>query len=97
VWVLTTHSLAQYREREDILGYLDTIGLRRDGLVMKSRIPGRPGLPAEVFLYDLSDPVRLGRATMMSSAVTGPSSTNARNGCGEGPQAMVPPRRLAAQ
>jgi hypothetical protein len=97
VWVLTTHSLPRYREREDILRYLDTIGIRRDSFVMKSRILGLPGLPAEVFLYDLSDPVRLSQATSVSSPFTGPSSASARFGCGEGPQAMGVSRGLAAK
>ena len=82
LWLLITHSL--YREREDILYYLDTIGLRLDSFVMKSRFPGRSGSPAEVFLYDLSDPVRLSQATSVSSPVTGPSSVNARMGVEKG-------------
>ncbi|MGA2711563.1 MAG: glycosyltransferase family 39 protein [Bryobacteraceae bacterium] len=97
VWVLITHSLALYRERDDILRYLDTIGLRRDSFATKSRLPSRVGSAAEVFLYDLSDPVRLSRATSLSSPVSGPSSVNARVGCGEGPQAMVASRGLATQ
>jgi hypothetical protein len=97
LWVLMTHALALYRERDDILRYLDTIGLRRESFVLKSRLPGRSGSAAEVFLYDLSDPVRLSQATSVSLPVTGPSSANARNDCGEGPQATVPSRGLAAQ
>jgi hypothetical protein len=97
LWVLMTHALALYRERDDILRYLDTIGLQRESFVMKSRLPGRSGSAAEVFLYDLSDPLRLGQATSVSSPVTGPSSANARNGCGEGPQATVPSRGLGTQ
>lgn len=99
VWVLITHALPLYRERDDILRYLDTIGIRRDGFAMQSRLPGLPGLriPAEAFLYDLSDPVRLSRATSASSPVTGPSSANARSGCGEGPQAMGSSRGLVAR
>jgi hypothetical protein len=95
VWLLITHTL--YREREDILHYLDTIGLRLDSFVMKSRFPDRSGSPAEVFLYDLSDPVRLSQATSVSSPVTGPPSANARYGCGQGPQTIVPSRGLATQ
>ena len=97
LWVLMTHALALYRERDDILHYLDTIGIRRESFVVKSRLPGRSGSAAEAFLYDLSDPVRLSRATSGSSPVTGPSSANTRNGCAEGPQATVPSRGLGTQ
>jgi hypothetical protein len=97
VWVLITHSLPRYRERDDILHYLDTIGLRRNSFAMKSRLLGGTGSTAEVFLYDLSDPARLNRATSLSSPVSGPSSVNARFGCGEGPQAMVHSRGLATR
>jgi len=58
-------------------------GLRRDSFAMKSRLLGRTGSAAKVFLYDLSDPARLSRATSLSSPVSGPSSANARNGCRE--------------
>jgi hypothetical protein len=90
VWVFFTHSIPRYREREDVLRYLDAIGLRRDSLATKPHVPpGSRGLGAEVFLYDLSDPVKLSQATSRSSRVTGPSSANERFGCGEGPQAMM--------
>jgi hypothetical protein len=92
LWVVLTHTLRIYPEREDILRYLDTIGVRRDVFAVQSRLPGRREKPAEVFLYDLSDPVRLSSATAISAPLTGPSQPNARKGCGKGPQATVPLR-----
>jgi hypothetical protein len=90
LWVVLTHTSFIYPERDDILRYLDTIGVRRDVFAVQSRLPGRRDKPAEVFLYDLSDPVRLSSATAISAPLTGPSKPNARKGCGKGAQAMVP-------
>lgn len=89
VWVLLTHALPRYREREDILAYLDTIGARKDSLVVQSRAVGRNPLPAEVYLYDLSAAHELTNGAADAFQLTGPSSADQRFGCGEGPQAMV--------
>ncbi|MPZ76284.1 MAG: hypothetical protein GEU77_07145 [Deltaproteobacteria bacterium] len=89
LWIVITHSLSMYREREDILRYLDTIGTRHDGLTVPAQTVGDLGWPAEVFLYDLSDPERLGSALAHSFGLTGPSSVNPRFACDHGPQAMV--------
>ena len=90
LWVVLTHTSRIYPERDDILRYLDTIGVRRDFFAVQSRLPGRREKPAEAFLYDLSDPVRLSSATAISAQLTGPSKPNARKGCGKGPQSMEP-------
>jgi len=92
VWVLLTHAIVQYREREDVLGYLDTIGFRRDYFAVESHVMGRNDSPAEVFLYDLSDPLRLRRTNAASFPVMGPSIVYPQIRCGEGPLAMVPTR-----
>jgi hypothetical protein len=89
VWVLITHAFPRYREREDILAYLDAIGIRRDKLSVDSFAAGRKPLPAEVFLYDLSDDSKLSAATADSFQVTGPASAYSRFQCGEGPLAMI--------
>ncbi len=74
VWVLLTRASDEYRARDDILGYLDTIGVRRESFSVPSRAPGRRPPPAEAFLYDLSDARRAGRATAMSFPLAVPSS-----------------------
>lgn len=89
VWVLLTHAGPRYREREDILAYLDTIGTRKDGLVVESHGVSRNLLPAEAYLYDLSIDHKLANGAADSFPLTGPSSAGQRLGCGEGPQAMV--------
>ena len=97
VWVLITHSVPRYREDADILRYLGSIGVRHDRFVAQSSLLGGGGLPAEAFLYDLSDPERLSRAMPESSPVTGASLDDGSAVCGEGPQAMTPPRGLPAR
>ena len=89
VWVILTHSLPVYREREDILGYLDTIGRRLDQFSIPSRAPGYTPFPAEGFLYDLSAPARLASSDAASFAVTGPTGANQSNTCVSGPQVMI--------
>ena len=75
VWVVLTQ--ATYPQRDDILHYLDTIGViampccaiayRKQLEVPASReaVLIRPHT-SEAFLYDLSDPLRLGDATAAS-------------------------------
>ena len=84
VWVLITHGFL-YGEGDDIVRYLDTIGLRRDSFVVKSYPQNNAVSDAEVFLYDLSDPIRLKRTTSQSSAVTWPFSPSVPYPCNEGP------------
>jgi hypothetical protein len=90
VWILVTHSTALYREREDILAYLDTIGERRDEFVVRSHAVGRTPTPAEVFLYDLSDKVRLANGAAESFPLTGGASPPPGFGCEAGAQTIVP-------
>jgi len=92
VWVVLTHAPPYFKERDDILHYLNTIGIGRDAFAVQSRVVSNWGLPAEVLLYDLSDSRRLGNATAASISLMGTLSPNPLQGCGEGPQVMVPPR-----
>jgi hypothetical protein len=101
VWVVFTH--APYPERDDILHYLDTIGMRRDAFAERSRVVSNWSVPAsreqvliaphtsEALLYDLSDSGRLGNATSASISMIGALS-DPLEVCGEGSQIMVPPR-----
>jgi hypothetical protein len=88
--VVLTHAIPYFHERDDILSYLDTIGVRRDYFVEQSRASGL--LPAEVILYDLSDPRRLESATATSIPLIGPTSVEERLVCEGDPPVIVPPR-----
>jgi hypothetical protein len=58
--VIISHVVGPLREREAILSYLDTIGIRRDSIVTHDRTR-RPSSSA--YLYDLSGPVHLRAAS----------------------------------
>ncbi len=90
VWVLITHALPRYHEREDMLAYLDAIGSRRDEIVAPSQVVGRSPFPAEAYLYDLDGTNRSMDVRAWLFPVTGPSSADPRLGCKEGPQVMIP-------
>jgi hypothetical protein len=64
VWVVVSHAIALYGERQAILAYLDTIGVRRETLVAKSR-GARGAIPdtADLYLFDLGDPQRSSNAS----------------------------------
>lgn len=63
LWVIISHDVGPLKVRETILGYLDTIGARRDSIVTRDR--GRR-LSSSAYLYDLSDPTRLRAASAES-------------------------------
>jgi 4-amino-4-deoxy-L-arabinose transferase-like glycosyltransferase len=67
VWVVVSHALPLYGERQVILAYLDTIGVRKETLVAKSRGP-RGFIPdtADLYLFDLSDPQRSSKASSLT-------------------------------
>jgi hypothetical protein len=90
IWIVLTHSLATYREREDIVAYLDAIGTRLDEMRVVSHAMGRTPAPAEAFLYDLSATPRLVDIDSDSFKLTGTSVLNPRIGCINGPEAMIP-------
>ena len=90
VWVLLTHVGPALREREDILAYLDTIGVRRDGLVLQPHGIGLNLLPAEAYLYDLNVVEKLDDAEADTFTLKGPHAPNQRLGCGEATQESLP-------
>ena len=79
VWIVLAHTVPIYREREDILGYLDAVGARMDAVRIPARTPIPGGLSAEAFLFDLSDARRWIAAS--SFPVTGPETSDARLAC----------------
>ena len=90
LWVIVTHSLPLYRERRDILAYLDAIGTRLEDLSIPSHAMGRYPPPAEAFLYDLSLTPPLSEVDSATFELRGTSALDPRNGCVNGPQAMIP-------
>jgi Dolichyl-phosphate-mannose-protein mannosyltransferase len=63
VWVIISHAVGPFREREAMLGYLDAVGIKRGSIVV-----GTPRLGSSAYLYDLSDPERL-RTTLSETYV----------------------------
>jgi hypothetical protein len=90
VWVLLTHAGPVLREREDILSYLDVIGVRQEGVVVEPHGIGRNLYPAEAYLYDLSNSEKLGAVVADTFQLKGPHAPGERLGCGEGTQAALP-------
>jgi hypothetical protein len=66
LWVIISHDVGPLKDRETILGYLDTIGVRRDSFVTLDH-GRRPSSSA--YLYDLSDPARLRAASAETYAL----------------------------
>ena len=62
VWILATHLIRTTGEFETLTGYLDTIGQRLDSMVVPATA-NAPAQAAYLFLYDLSDPRRLGTSS----------------------------------
>jgi len=54
LWVIISHAVGPFRERETILGYLAAAGTERDSIVV-----GKPRLGSSAYLYDLSNSKRL--------------------------------------
>jgi Dolichyl-phosphate-mannose-protein mannosyltransferase len=54
LWVIISHAVGPFREREAILGYLSALGTERDSIVV-----GKPRLGSSAYLFDLSDARRL--------------------------------------
>jgi hypothetical protein len=90
LWVVLTHSVAPYREREDILAYLDASGTRLDEVRVPSHAVGRIAAPAEAFLYDLSPALNRSGVDAATFTLTGTSVLDPRSGCVDGPQVMIP-------
>jgi hypothetical protein len=91
VWVLITHALRRYREREDILAYLDTIGTQKRSMTVASRAVDRTPLPAEGYLYDLSDAGKAATASAATFTLRGAMSVDPRMSCVDKPQSEATP------
>ena len=93
VWLVLTHAIPSYHERDDIVSYLDAIGVRLGDFTAPSRTAGQAPPPAEALLYDLSDQRRLGNATANSVPLIGATSQEMRFACGDDPPVVIPPRQ----
>jgi len=76
VWVVTAAVTPLRPPQRNVTRYLDTIGVRREGLTVPSAFFG----PASVYLYDLSDPKRLQAASAATFSVE-PMMPSFRPGC----------------
>ena len=85
VWVLIAHA-----ERDNIVRYLDTIGIRRDRQVAPSRTVGAAPDPAEILLYDLSAEQQLNATSAESFPID--QRWDPRT-CSHGPALMFKPTR----
>ncbi len=86
-WVVITAAHARYGERNDIVSYLDAIGVRRDAIVVPSQSVGGYAPSAEALLYDFSDTARLASTSADAFALQGPGDPRS---CKEGPYSMAP-------
>jgi hypothetical protein len=90
VWILASHLLRNTGELQTLTDYVDAIGRRGDSLI----VPATTGIPAHaayLFLYDLSDPIRLRTTSADTFAVPTEKvdESMAQWGC-YGTQAPVP-------
>lgn len=91
-WLVAADISPNRSPTEDIVDYLDAIGTRLDAFVVPARIPNRWTVAsAGVFLYDLSDPVRLDRSD--ASTATLASAWRRVGTCYDGPITVDPARR----
>lgn len=87
VWVLIAHARTDLAEREYLLAYLDSIGVRREQFVVEAHIPNTYPSPAAAYLYDLSQAPAVPAGTEDSAEI-------ATLSCLHGPHVMVAKRGL---
>jgi hypothetical protein len=87
-WILVGNSLPMYHEREDIIRYLDAIGVRRSNNILEPRTYGFYVPPVGALNYDLSDVGRYENVSASNFPVSGPTGENPGRPCGFGPDSM---------
>jgi hypothetical protein len=82
VWIVATHARMEAAELKAITGYLDAIGRRVDAIEVRST-SNMASTGAYAYLYDLSDPNRLGASSSDGYPVPGSAADEgfARWGC----------------
>jgi len=78
VWIIFTHVVPIYAEADVILGYLRTIGTEKKKIKQRG---------ARAYLFDLSNPAMLSRATAENYTFKDNPVVNPRYACGDGPAA----------
>ena len=94
-WLVMQHAIARYRERDDILRYLNTIGTARASIVVPSTLAKFPIGAAEAYLYDLRDPRSLPGASAGTFPILGLQILDPALPCG-GSADPPRPRRTGA-
>lgn len=80
VWVVFSHALPELHEAETILGYLRMIGSEKEALLSHL-----DRFHTAAYLFDLSDPARLGRANADDYVLDATATAASRRVCGRGP------------
>lgn len=84
LWVMIVHASPPFREFEDLTAYLDAIGHRRGELSVSGRGPANSAnapLPAVLYLYDLSDPLKGASVSAEQFKLLGPTGGDSRLAC----------------
>jgi hypothetical protein len=86
LWLVVTHA-SRPHEGQELIDYLDALGVRLDHFASRSRMVDGPPRPAEAILYDLSDAQRLESVRADGFALRG--SGDWRHTPCKGPLAMI--------
>jgi hypothetical protein len=81
VWILFAHELPRLHEQDTMLRYLDEIGSARDSMAAYGRDTNGKTTSVRLYLYDLSDSVRLGSAISRNFAIVDSVALDARFQC----------------
>jgi hypothetical protein len=84
VWVVVSHVFPTCRDVDEMLAYLDQIGVRRDQFSVPAHLPAGSlqwRLAASAYAYDLSDPQRLARANALSFPIEAGAESDLHPGC----------------
>jgi len=90
-WIIIGHPFAPYRERENLLAYLDAIGIRRSMFALAPRRwiePENLFHPAEVWEYDLSGPEPATDTSAETFPLLLPEGRLSSYPCSVGPQSI---------
>jgi hypothetical protein len=90
-WIIIGHPFASYHERENVLAYLDAIGVRTSAFVLPPRRwidPENLFHPVEVWEYDLSGPVSASGISAETFPLLLPESKLSGYPCSVGPQTI---------
>lgn len=84
VWLVVSHVFPTCHDVDDMLAYLDRIGVRRDEVLVPAHLPAGSlqwEISASAYAYDLSDPERLARADAASFPIATSADGGLHPGC----------------